>query len=386
MSEATAYMITDVLLYAVESYGNIGGTVRGVRLAAKTGTTNYSDATIAEYGFPYSAINDLWSAGYTPEISVALWYGYDTPVSGYYNTGGYEKNNLYRQIVDGIVNREVKQSFDVPGSVVRVTVEKETYPVQLPGDNTPDEMKVTEYCKAGTEPGTKSIRYDKLENPSNLTIKESGDKYILSWKGVSEPKQTSLDYFKEYYKVLYAQHIDEKFAEMQAANGAFGYEVSVRNNSTGEIYVYPHTTSTTATVKKQEYDATYYVKTKYANNGYTTSTGISIDVQGDISTIVPANYDVSIGETSATLLIDTDKTVTYDLTIDTNSIKVLNKDKKDITTSCKITLPKSCSTDGTCTISGNTATINKAGTYKLTYTVTYKDINIGSVTKTITVQ
>ena len=75
--------------------GNIGGTVWGVSLAAKTGTTNYSDETIAAYGFPYSAINDLWTAGYTPEISVALWYGYDTPVAGYYNTNGYEKNNLY---------------------------------------------------------------------------------------------------------------------------------------------------------------------------------------------------------------------------------------------------------------------------------------------------
>ena len=30
MSDATAYMITDVLLYAVESYGNIGGTIDGL--------------------------------------------------------------------------------------------------------------------------------------------------------------------------------------------------------------------------------------------------------------------------------------------------------------------------------------------------------------------
>ena len=36
-------------------------------------------------------------------------------------------------------------------SVVKVTVEKETYPVLLPSDNTPDDMKVTEYCKTVME-------------------------------------------------------------------------------------------------------------------------------------------------------------------------------------------------------------------------------------------
>ena len=40
MSDSTAYMITDALLYAVEGYGNINGTVSGVKLAAKTGTSS----------------------------------------------------------------------------------------------------------------------------------------------------------------------------------------------------------------------------------------------------------------------------------------------------------------------------------------------------------
>ena len=233
---------------------------------------------------------------------------------------------------------------------------------------------------------TKSIRYDRLDNVTGLSAKEEGNKVILSWKAASEPKQTSLDYFKEYYKVLYAQHIDEKFAEMQAANGSFGYEISRRNNSTGEVAVLKFTTSTTYTVEKQEYDATYYVKTKYQNNGYTTATGVSVDIQGDVSTIVPSNYDVSISETSTTLLIDANKTVTYNIQDDLDSITVLNKDKKEITSSCTINSSKSCSNDNSCSISGTTMTISKAGTYKMTYTVLYKDINIGTVTKTIIVK
>ena len=385
MSDATAFMITDVLVYAVESYGNIGGTVWGVKLAAKTGTTNYSDETIAAYGFPYSAINDLWTAGYTPEISVALWYGYDTPVAGYYNTGGYEKNNLYRQIIDSISDRNVKQSFDVPGSVVRVTVEKETYPVQLPGDNTPDDMKITDYCKAGTEPGTKSIRYNKLDDPTGLTIKDNGSKVTLSWKAASEPKQTSFDYFKEYYKVFYAQHIEEKFAEMQATNGAFGYEISARNNSTGETEVLGFTTSTTYTADKEVDDMTYFVRTKYQNNGITASPGVTVDMQGDISSITPANYDISIGEKTSNLTLE-DGTATFDVSADMGTITVLNKNGKNVTGSCKITVSKNCTPSSTCTSSNNTLTITKAGTYTMEYKVTYKDINIGTISKTIVVK
>ena len=387
MSDATAYMITDVLLYAVESYGNIGGTVWGVKLAAKTGTTNFSNETIQAYGYPYSAINDLWTAGYTPEVSVALWYGYDTLIPGYYNTSanGYEKNNLYRQIIDGISDRNAKQSFDVPGSVVRVTVEKETYPVQLPSDNTPDDMKVTEYCKAGTEPGTTSIRYNKLDNVTNLSTKENGNKITLSWKAAAEPKQTSLDYFKEYYKVLYAQHIEEKFAEMQGANGSFGYEISARNNVTGETRVLGFTTSTTYTVNKQESDTTYYVKTKYQNNNITISPGVSVDVQGDISTIRPENYEMSFDNGNAdTLIIDESGKVSTSVN---TGITVYNLNGYNVTSSCKITNPTKCkgNTDG-CSISNGEAIFTKEGTYTLEYSISFSGIDLGKLQKTITVK
>jgi len=385
MSDATAFMITDVLVYAVESYGNIGGTVWGVKLAAKTGTSNFSDETIAAYGFPYSAINDLWTAGYTPEISVALWYGYDTLMAGYYNTGGYEKNNLYRQIIDSISDRNVNQSFEVPSSVVRVTVEKETYPVQLPGDNTPDDMKITDYCKAGTEPGTKSIRYNKLDDPTGLSIKDNGSKVTLSWKAASEPKQTSLEYFKEYYKVFYAQHIEEKFAEMQAANGSFGYEISARNNSTGESSVLGFTTSTTFTTDKEVDDMTYFVRTKYQNNGITASPGVTVDMQGDISSIIPANYNISIGEKTSNITLE-EGSATFDLAADMDTITVLNKNDKDITSNCKITISKNCSPSQYCSSNNDTLTITKTGTYTLEYKVTYKEINIGTITKTIIVK
>ena len=386
MEDSTAYMITDVLLYAVESYGNIGGTIDGVRFAAKTGTTNYPYEVLQAYGFPSSAINDLWSAGYSPEISVALWYGYDTPVPGYYNTGGYEKNNLYRFLVSNIVDRSKNQSFEVPGSVVSVTVEKETYPVELPSDNTPDDMKVTDYCKAGTAPTTVSVRYNRLDNVTNLSVKENSNNITLSWSAASEPKQTSFDYFKEYYKVLYAQHIEEKFAYMQAANGPFGYEISARNNSTGYTEVLGFTSSTTFTVDKEPYDTTYFVKTKYQNNDITKSTGAAVDVKGDISVIDPDDYTMSFDNgNSDTVTLDDTGSATYD--VSNEGITVFDKNNNNITGQCGISRPTKCngSSDG-CSVSDGTATFTKEGTYKLEFNITYKGVDIGILTKTITVK
>ena len=172
---------------------------------------------------------------------------------------------------------------------------------------------------------------------------------------------------------------------MQASNGAFGYEISARNNSTGESEVLGFTTSTTYTVDKQEYDSTYFVRTKYQNNPITASLGVTVDVQGDISTIKPENYSISISEKTTTLTVDPNSTVTYDMSTDLDSISVLDKNQKDITSKCVITASKSCSNDGSCLISGNTVTINKAGTYKINYTVTYKDIELGIIQKSIIV-
>lgn len=39
------------------------------------------------------------------------------------------------------------KTWEMPSSVVAVTVEKETWPAKLPSEYTPDDMKITEYFK-----------------------------------------------------------------------------------------------------------------------------------------------------------------------------------------------------------------------------------------------
>ena len=388
MSEATAYMITDTLLYAVEGTGNIGGTVSGVRLAAKTGTTNLDNETIAKYGYPAGAVNDVWTAGYTPELTVSIWYGYDTLREGYYNMNGVVKNELYRQIVDSLVDRNVKQTFDIPTSVVKVSVEKETYPVLKPGSNTPGDMIVTEYCKKGTEPSTASTRFNKIDSPKNLKLSETDEKVTLSWSSVSQPNTTSLDYFKKMNSVLYAQHIEEKYAEMQASNGPFGYAIIERNNSTGAVNQIGFTSNTTYTVSRKEYDATYTVRAMYKNNLITQSADSNGEsVKGIVTTIEinPEDYDTDNSlESGKTVYINGNIATLENLS---NYIKVTDMGGKNITNKCNISV--SCtptSGSGTCSISSDTATFTAAGEYSIDYTVTYEGVIIPSAPGTVTVQ
>ena len=389
MSDATAYMITDTLLYATEVYGNIGGTVSGVSLAAKTGTTNLDSETIARYNFPSNAVNDMWTAGYTPEFAVALWYGYDKLVEGYYNTEGSVKNRLFRQIVDSLSNRDAKQTFDVPSSVVKVTVEKETYPVLLPSANTPDDMKVTEYCKVGTEPTTASARYNALDNPTNASAKVSDSNVTLSWTAAGQPAFYSAENFKKFYEVLYAQHLEEKYAEFQSNNGEFGYEITERNNSDGSTRVIDFTQNTTIMFERPTYDATYTIRTKYRNLSANQSSGVSVNVEGTHATIkiLPSDYDVSFSDGIDTATVSMSGS-TATLANVASNIKVTDNKHNDITDdvliteSCKAVSPSSNS----CSVSSHLATFNGPGTYVITFTVEYENTELDKLTKEITVQ
>ena len=375
MSDATAYMITDTLIYAVESQWILNGTVDGVKLAAKTGTTNLDPDIQELYNMPSYAVNDVWSVGYTPEFAVAIWYGYDKLVEGYYNEDGSEKNEIFLHVIDAISNRNAKQSFDVPDSVVRVTVEKETFPVLLPSDNTPDDMKVTEYCKVGTEPTTVSQRYKKLANPTNLKSSENGDVITLSWTAVPEPETTSLEYFKKLNNVLYAQHIEEKFAEFQASNGTYGYEIVEYNHTTGTSESIDFVTGTTYKIDRPDYDATYTVKTRYRNNGITVSTGVSIDVIGNKPEVEEDDYSATNANTTVTIKMAGTNATLSNLT---KGIKVYDKDNKDITSNSVIKAAGCTANngEGKCTISSDLATFSGPGTYTIDFEINYKDIAI----------
>lgn len=377
MSDSTAYMITDALVYAVSGYGNIGGSVSGVQLAAKTGTSMFDSEARRKYGYPSSANMDMWVTGYTPEYAVSLWYGYTKAEKGYYlgNDGYSARGKLFRQVISSISDRSGAKKFTVPSSVVKVTVEKETSPLMLPSANTPNYMKVTEYFKKGTQPTEVSPRYSTLPNASGLNAKTNGNQIELSWTAANKPEYLTDDYFRKNYKTFFGSSLEEQLAARKASQGEFGYEVFVKDNSTGVTNSLGFTTNTTFKATKQNKNVTYIVKTTLSNLKVTQSSGITIDVKGEpekTTSLLTYVLAGNLKDTAKVNVLYTDPGITS-----------VSNDGVDITKNAKITV--SCTELGT---SGKaqkeTYTFTKAGTYTLKYTITYNGAS-ETVARTITV-
>lgn len=376
MSDSTAYMITDALIYAVSGYGNIGGSVSGVQLAAKTGTTMFDEATRKAKGYPSSANMDMWVTGYTPEYAVSLWYGYTEAEKGYYlGSEGYSvRGKIFRQIISNISDRSGSKKFTVPNSVVKVTVEKETSPLMLPSANTPDNMKVTEYFKKGTQPTEISPRYSALPNASGLTARTNGNQVELTWTAASKPEYLTDDYFRKNYKNYFGSSLETALSSRKASDGEFGYEVLVKDNNTGTTNSLGFTTETSFKTTKINSNVTYIVKTKLANLGCTASSGITTNVKGEPEkTSSLLTYEIN-GNLKDTATIGNSYT--------DSGIKVFS-DGIEVTSKAKITV--SCAELGT---SGKaqkeTYSFTKAGTYTLKYTISYNG-STETATRTITV-
>lgn len=376
MSDSTAYMITDALTYAVSGYGNIGGSVRGVQLAAKTGTTMFDSEARKKYGYPSSANMDMWVTGYTPEYAVSLWYGYTEAEKGYYlGSEGYSvRGKIFRQIISGISDKSGSKKFTVPNSVVKVTVEKETSPLMLPSANTPDNMKVTEYFKKGTQPTEVSPRYNALPNASGLTAKTNGNQVELTWAAATKPEYLTDDYFRKNYKNYFGSSLETALSGRKASDGEFGYEVLVKDNNTGTTNSLGFTTETSFKTTKINSNVTYIVKTKLANLGCTASSGITTTVKGEPEkTSSLLTYEV-IGNLKDTATVGSSYT--------DSGIKVFS-DGIDVTSKAKITV--SCAELGTSGKSQKeTYTFTKIGTYTLKYSISYNG-STETATRTITV-
>ncbi len=267
MSEATAYMITDVLR-DVAGRNNIP-TLTTDQFAMKTGTTNYDEATANRYGYSSDAAPDGWLVGYTPSISLAMWTGYVDNKNGVYLTMNQmynHKNNLYiacaRAIFDSNGDKWTK-----PSSVVRAKVVKGTE--ELASSTTPSSMVTTELFKRGHAPKKTSTKYNVLPNPSGLTVEYSGGKVYISWAAAKKPDES-----------------DDSL-------GAFGYNVYLNGQLLG------FTTSTEYTYSGANPFGTYTVKTAYKKSTSNMSSGISKSLSQDIDieTNVEESVNLFVGDT-----------------------------------------------------------------------------------------
>ena len=150
---ASAYQMVNILTGVIER--GTGRIARGLNktLGAKSGTSNDSV--------------DTWFIGFSPDLVVGIWVGYDTPRTlGPNETGGVTVGPIFRDFMKVALADKPNIPFRVPPTVELVRVNAETGKPAEPGD----ENVIMEAFRRGTDLSkpTKIIGQD-------ITIKEDDD-------------------------------------------------------------------------------------------------------------------------------------------------------------------------------------------------------------------
>ena len=349
ISDATSYMIADVLK------GVVNDRMRNYRFnitdnfAAKTGTTNYpSDYWDRFPGLPSDAIPDAWITGFTNKTVFSIWYGYPKIDPEHldrvlhWNPATVQKEILFNAVANAVFDHD-GTDFEMPSSVVRVPVEVGTNPPMLPSSKTPSDRIVYELFKKGTEPTEVSNAYSKLDAPRNLSVNYKNNKVTLSWSGVDDPKYVT--------------------------NGVFGYYVYYNDKLMG------FTTKTTYTIDNQKsYLGTYSVKAGYKDTTNSMSEATSQTLKTETS------YSLEL-KNSNTTYVNIGELV--DKSLYDGSLVVLKENGKTVSKSLKSYLKISITNSTGDSVSK--IETKEAESYTVTYTINYNGY-VASISNKITIR
>lgn len=377
MSESTAYLMNNVLQYAVEAGFNGGARVYGSTVAAKTGTSNLSDETIKKYGLPSGAVNDLWTVAYTPEYSISLWYGYTKVDSDHYLSGASAPKDAVMQSVMKFIPKTTKK-WEIPSSVVAVTVEKETWPAKLPSEYTPNNMKITEYFKKGTQPTEVSERFAKLDAVTNLKSTKTSEGYKLTWTW-KVPNVLDESYLSKYFNNSVfgnesARYLKNRIDYNNSTLGGNGFGIYVKNTTTGTLERIAFTEDTEYIYHPtRPGNIEIVVKAEYKNFKDNSSDETKITIKSDGSTGNEENPNSNSEELEVKL--NGSSSPTYVKEKYSEEGLTVTYENKDVTSNAKITYQLNNKTYTSETDLINNVNSLSEGTYIITYTVTYKGKN-----------
>lgn len=398
MSEATAYLMNNMLVYAVNNGFNGGAKLSGVQVAAKTGTSNYSKEYVKEKGLS-SSINDLWTVAYTPEHSIALWYGYERASKEYqHSRTGYntQKENIMRAVMKYIP--KTSKTFKVPGTVVSVDVEKGTWPAMLPSAYTPSDLITKEVFIKGAEPTEVSPRFAQFDNVTNIRYDYSisSGKIRLNWD-YQEPKILTDAYLNNYFsQSVFGNSTSVFVSERKLYNdsvlGEFGFGIYKKDASgnltaldfvTDNNYTYVVPSGTNGTI-------TLVVKAEYYKFKSNSSTGVEVPVaisNTPGTTLPPTGLAVKFyGDSVKSKVININIGSTF---VEQDKPIVITYNDVDVTDKATISAVVKHGTSTTKVTSGNPISklinTSSSGTYRVEYSVKYNDY-VDKFTLTINVK
>ena len=353
MSEATAYMISMMLKYAVTSGAVSTGTVSNTDVASKTGTSTVDAAVKKANKITGSLIGDAWQMTFSPDYSIALWYGYDEITSEHYLT--QTEGSSQRKLISKILGSKILKSgstWSRPSTVVSAEIELETDPLELASSATPDYMRSTELFKKGTVPTTRSTRFETLSDPTNLKYSLKDDGITITWTGINTPKSLDKNYLADYYSKSVFKHWGDKYLNIRIDNnknifGKVAYSIYIDGEyiatTTKTNYTYNEPITKKTEIK---------VVSTYTNYKACDSSGITVDVKP-----VPKKETTDkTKETTSSIVNDTDDNNDniefifidrdimskndFEIMERSNTLVTVLLDNKDVTSKAKITINK----------------------------------------------
>lgn len=338
MYDSTAYIINYSLNWsATEGLARSAANIGGVATAAKTGTSNFDEATRKKYGLSSKAVNDLWVCGYTPRYTLTMWYGYDHIDKSHYSTTASwsTRDRFYHNLANNLFDKD-GSTFERPSSIEEISVVSGSIPLKKANYG-----GVIGYFRKGTGPQeTGEEEIETLPSVSGVNSKVSGNTVTLSWNGISAEDMVNLNFDDSY--------------------GNLGYDIYVKDGSGGsEIYV-GTTTSSSYTHTTNYSNPVYVIYTAYSNYKANRSKGVEHKVS------ITTDFDVKIS--NETVNQDASGRQYHD-----NKPIIVLYNSVDVTDECTITLE-----------SGN-VDLSTPGNYKLTYKITYSG-KTKTVSRTVTVK
>jgi len=294
MSDATAYMITNMLVTAGNE--NVGGNIHisGTDVAAKGGTTSADKKELERLNLPSGTTPDHWNITYSPSYAIALWYGYDNLKEGHLTStsGGKVRRAIMAAVAKKVYPKN--ERFKKPSSVVSAKVEMETFPAQSPSAFTPADLIVTEYFKKGTEPSETSTRFSQLDNPTGVSATANGMTINIKWNAIATPSAIDINYLTDFFNKNYDNHatkyLEKRLNYNNAYIGTLGYQVSIKNPDGTETNLgFTNANNYTYVAQGDRTDYTFVVRSAYSIFKSNMSSGqtASVKVTPPAPVVVP---------------------------------------------------------------------------------------------------
>ena len=338
MEDSTAFMITSVL-----DDTSITGGGSMDRVAMKTGTTNFDEATRERLGMADDAIRDSWVIGYTTKTVIAMWYGYEETTAesvaqGYYFhnlSGTVQRDRLFTAIADEVFEED-KEEFTMPDSVVQVPLVAGSSTARVAGTGYTGSI-LYEYFKKEHEPSG-NVETSNLSTPTGLTASYANGNVTLSWNAVNP-------------------------GNVNSSYGDFGYNVYFNNTLLG------FTTNTSYTVSNP-------------SNPYGTYRVIATFQKYDGLNSEAATYTLEKQSANLRISASAINVDTFNINSITDYVTVYNGSTNVTSDTSNWTL---ASISGPVT-STSVSVLNTAGTYTLRYRFTYdgETKETGNITVNVT--